>query len=103
MLVDTGRQLEHYDTGTMTRRSRGLNYLRPAGEIEINPEDARRNGLKTGDWARLTSRRGAIEARVLVTGSMLGRHGILPVPLFSEQSANRWSAPSSKSLTHTGI
>ena len=88
LLVDTGRQLEHYDTGTMTRRSRGLNYLRPAGEIEINPEDARRYGLATGDRARLTTRRGAIEARVRVNGRML--EGMVFYPFhYSEQPANR--------------
>ena len=69
----------------MTRRSRGLNYLRPAGEIEINPEDARRYGLATGDRARLTTRRGAIEARVRVNGRML--EGMVFYPFhYSEQA-----------------
>ena len=88
LLVDTGRKLEHYDTGTMTRRSHGLDAIRPHGEMEVNPNDARRNGLKTGDWARLTSCRGAIEARVLVTDRL--PEGMVFYPFhFSEQSANR--------------
>ncbi len=70
LIVDTGRQLEHYDTGTMTSRSEGLAYLRPHGEVEINPDDAKRSDLKTGDWARLTTRRGSVEARVCVTDRM---------------------------------
>lgn len=87
LIVDTGRQLEHYDTGTMTRRSHGLNYMRPEGEVEINPEDAKRSDLKSGDWARLTTRRGSIEARVYVTDRM--PQGMVFYPFhYPEQSAN---------------
>jgi formate dehydrogenase alpha subunit len=87
LLVDTGRLLEHYDTGTMTRRSYGLDAMRPHGEIEINPEDARRSGLQTGDWARLTTRRGAVEARVSLSDRQ--PEGMVFYPFhFAEQSAN---------------
>ena len=92
LLLDTGRQLEHYDTGTMTRQIHGLD-MRPAGEIEINPEDARRYGLATGDRARLTTRRGAIEARVRVNGRML--EGMVFYPFhYSETRPTASSAPS---------
>ncbi len=88
LIVDTGRQLEHYDTATMTGRSHGLNYMRPEGEVEINPEDAERSGLKTGDWARVATRRGSIEARVRVTNRL--PPGMLFYPFhYPEQSANR--------------
>ncbi|MFA5951270.1 MAG: formate dehydrogenase subunit alpha [Hyphomicrobium sp.] len=88
LIVDTGRQLEHYDTGTMTSRSRGLNHMRPEGEVEINPVDADRSQLKTGDWARLTTRRGSIEARVTVSDRM--PVGMVFYPFhYPEQSANR--------------
>ncbi|MFA5901783.1 MAG: formate dehydrogenase subunit alpha [Hyphomicrobium sp.] len=88
LIVDTGRQLEHYDTGTMTSRSHGLQHMRPEGEVEINPEDAKRSQLKTGDWARLTTRRGSIEARVTVTDRL--PPGMVFYPFhYPEQSANR--------------
>jgi predicted molibdopterin-dependent oxidoreductase YjgC len=88
LTVDTGRVLEHYDTGTMTRRSRGLSHLRPHGEIEISPQDARRYGLETGDRARLTTRRGSIEAPVRITGGL--PEGMVFYPFhFSEQPASR--------------
>jgi formate dehydrogenase alpha subunit len=88
LIVDTGRLLEHYDTATMTGRSRGLHYMRPEGEVDISPEDAKRSELKTGDWARLTTRRGSIEARVNVTDRM--PPGMVFYPFhFPEQSANR--------------
>ena len=63
LIVDTGRLLEHYDTGTMTRRSRGLNHLRPYGEIEISPQDAWRYGLETGT-GRASLRAGAASRRL---------------------------------------
>jgi formate dehydrogenase alpha subunit len=88
LIVDTGRQLEHYDTGTMTSRSHGLSYMRPEGEVEINPADAGRRGLKTGDWARLTTRHGFVEARVRVTDRM--PQGMVFYPFhYPDQSANR--------------
>jgi len=88
LIVDTGRWLEHYDTATMTGRSFGLNYMRPHGEIEVNPEDAKRGELKTGDWARLSTRRGSIEARVRVSDRI--REGMVFYPFhYPEQSANR--------------
>jgi predicted molibdopterin-dependent oxidoreductase YjgC len=72
----------------MTSRSEGLNYMRPHGEVEINPADAGRSGLATGDWARLTTRRGFIEARVCVTDRM--PPGMVFYPFhYPEQSANR--------------
>ncbi|WP_170162604.1 formate dehydrogenase subunit alpha [Methylocystis hirsuta] len=88
LIVDTGRWLEHYDTGTMTGRSFGLSYMRPHGEIEMHPEDAKRGELKTGDWARLSTRRGSIEARVRVSDHI--KEGMVFYPFhYPEQSANR--------------
>ena len=88
MIIDTGRLLEHYDTATMTGRSRGLSHMLPHGEIEINPKDAQSKGLATGDWARVTTRRGSIEALVKVTERI--QSGMLFYPFhFPEQSANR--------------
>ena len=87
LLVDTGRQLEHYDTGTMTRRSRGLNYLRPAGEIEINPEDARRTALRPAT-ARGSPRAGVRSKRACV--STAEPEGMVFYPFhYSRAAANR--------------
>ena len=56
--------------------------------MEINPEDAQRSDLKTGDWARVTTRGGSIEARVRVTDRMPPRMFFYPFH-YPEQSANR--------------
>jgi formate dehydrogenase alpha subunit len=66
-LLSTGRVLEHYHTGTMSRRSGVLDALVPAGVIEIHPADAERLGLVDGGTVRVTSRRGQIEIAARVT------------------------------------
>jgi len=65
--LSTGRIRYHYHTGTMTRRSRGLDHLAPEERVEVHPTDAARLGLQQGDWVRLSSRRGSMEARVRLT------------------------------------
>ncbi len=66
-LLTTGRVLEHWHTGTMTRRSAVLDELVPHGSLELNPEDARQLGLSAGAVASVRSRRGAVEVPVDVT------------------------------------
>jgi formate dehydrogenase alpha subunit len=66
-ILSTGRILFHWHGGTMTRRSPGLDSLAPEPEVEINPEDAAALGVEDGQRARVTSRRGSVEARVVIT------------------------------------
>src|SRR2546429_8242288 len=56
-VMNTGRQLYHWHTGTMTRRASGLDQREPTPIVEIHPDDARELGLEDGDLVRLTSRR----------------------------------------------
>ncbi len=58
----TGRQLEHWHTGTMTRHSRVLDSIEPGPCVMINPEDLKKLGLTTGDVIVVESRRGRIAA-----------------------------------------
>ncbi len=66
-LLSTGRIRFHYHTGTMTRRSRGLNWIAPEGFIEMNPKDASELDVRDGERVRLVSRRGEITSRVRLT------------------------------------
>ena len=66
-LLSTGRILEHFHTGTMSRHSVVLDKLVSVGAIEINPEDASRLGVTDGDTVRVRSRRGEIEIGARVT------------------------------------
>jgi formate dehydrogenase major subunit len=68
--LTTGRYFPHYHTGTMTRNSPSLHAEMREGHVEVNPEDADRLGLKNGDIARIVSRRGEVETKVLVTDAV---------------------------------
>ena len=67
LILTTGRILYHYHTGTMTRRSEGLNWRESRGYAEVNPYDAEQAGLRDGGPALLTSRRGQVRTQVRVT------------------------------------
>jgi len=62
----TGRVLEHYNAGTMTRRSPNLR-LRPTDELEIHPRDAAARGIKDGARVRLRSVSGEAHATARLT------------------------------------
>ena len=86
--LNSGRLLEHYHTGTMTRRSRGLDHMRPEGEVEVNPEDARRYNLENGCRGRIVTKHGSVEVKVHVTDRT--PEGAIFYPFhFSEAFANR--------------
>jgi formate dehydrogenase major subunit len=60
-VLSTGRQLEHWHTGTMTRRAEALDALEPGPTASLAPADLARLGLRPGQRLRLATRRGAIE------------------------------------------
>ena len=66
-VLSTGRILEHWHTGTMSRRSKVLDELVPAGAIEIHPDDAERLGIGDGQPVRVISRRGQIQINARLT------------------------------------
>ena len=67
LILTTGRILEHYHTGSMTRRSDVLNKLSPSGTVDIHPDDALKLGIVDGDIVAIASERGKIEAPVRIT------------------------------------
>ena len=80
----TGRVLEHWHTGSMTRRVRQLHQAAPSSYVEINRADARQLGINTGDDIRMTSRRGEIVLRAQVDGRGKPPRGSVFVPFFDE-------------------
>jgi formate dehydrogenase major subunit len=56
----TGRQLEHWHTGSMTRRAEALDAIEPAPVASINPADLRKLGVLPGDTVTIASRRGSV-------------------------------------------
>ncbi len=78
--VNNGRVLEHFHEGNLTLRSTGLSDLVPDTYVEMTWQTAADNGgLVSGDWVKLTSRRGTFTARVLLSDEV--RDGELYVPM----------------------
>jgi formate dehydrogenase major subunit len=59
--MTTGRQLEHWHTGSMTRRSKVLDAVEPEANCSLNPRTLKLMGVEPGDMIRLSTRRGSIE------------------------------------------
>ncbi len=64
MVLSTGRVLEHWHTGSMTRRSGALDAIEPEATAFMAPRDMRRLGLAPGDFIKLETRRGAVEVKL---------------------------------------
>ncbi len=86
-LLSTGRVLYHYNSGTMTRKVKGLNSISPEVITEIHPLDAEKNGIADGSMVKITSRRGEIASRVRLTRK--SPEGFVFVPFhFGETAVN---------------
>jgi len=86
-LLTTGRMFAHFHTGTMTRVSAHLDVEQKTGYVEINPADAEKIHVKSGDPVLLTSRRGEMEAPARITGTI--KPGTLFLPIhFGENPTN---------------
>jgi formate dehydrogenase major subunit len=86
-VLNTGRLLEHWHTGTMTRRSFALDTISPKAEVYLNPGDAAALGLADGDLARVTSRRGSIVLDTRVSHREAPGNAFIPFH-FREAAAN---------------
>lgn len=82
--LSTGRVLEHWHTGTMTRRVLELHRAVPYAPVWLNSEDAKEMGTKRGDRVRIISRPGEVIARALVGGRDNPQKGLVFVPFFDE-------------------
>jgi nitrate reductase NapA len=80
----TGRVLEHWHTGTMTRRVPELYRAMPDAWIYMHPDDAKRRGLQRGDNVKVATRRGEIVTKVETRGRNKPPQGLVFVPFFDE-------------------
>lgn len=86
----TGRVLEHWHSGSMTRRVPELHRAYPNAQVFLHPEDARVLGLRRGDEVKVQSRRGEIRTRVETRGRNKPPQGVVFVPWFdSSQLINK--------------
>ncbi|MGQ0612589.1 MAG: formate dehydrogenase subunit alpha [Planctomycetaceae bacterium] len=86
-ILVTGRVLEHWHTGVMTRRTFALGAIEPEAFVEVHAEDLAALGLADGDFVRVRSRRGAISLRA--RASTATQRGSVFIPFhFREAAAN---------------
>jgi predicted molibdopterin-dependent oxidoreductase YjgC len=97
--MNTGRQLYHWHTGTMTRRSYGLDAREPVPTVEISPQDAAELGVRDGDPVRITSRRNSIEIAVRLS-PRVARHQIFIPMHYREAAANLLTNPALDPYAH---
>ncbi len=92
MILTTGRQLEHWHTGAITRRSHVLDALEPEAVACLSPSDLARMGVAGGETIRVATRRGVIELKARVDSSV--PNGVVFIPFcFAEAAANLLTNP----------
>jgi formate dehydrogenase major subunit len=92
MILTTGRMLEHWHTGAMTRRAGNLNDLEPEAVACLSPRDIDRMQLTPGDFIRVSTRRGAITLRVRLDREVA--EGTVFIPFcYTEAAANLLTNP----------
>ncbi len=87
LVLLTGRQLEHWHTGSMTRRATVLDQLEPQAYCALHPTLLQQHQLQAGDKIRLVSRRGEIELRARTDPTMMPNSVFVPF-CYAEAAAN---------------
>jgi len=86
-VLNTGRELQHWHTGTMTRRVEALDAIRPDPAVRIHPDDLAAASFADGDRLLVNSRRGSIEVRAQASADV--QRGSLFIPFhYREAAAN---------------
>lgn len=100
LIMSTGRTLYHYNAATQTRRDPGTDAKQSESFIEIHRFDARKRGVKAGDWVSVTTKRGEVQCRVIVSKQV--KKGCIWMPLhFAEARANLLTNDAGDSVTGT--
>ncbi len=80
--LSTGRVLEHWHSGSMTRRVPELQRAMPNALVYMHPDDAQDRGLRRGDSVKIVSRRGEVRTRVETRGRNRPPPGLVFMPWF---------------------
>ncbi len=92
MILTTGRQLEHWHTGAMTRRASVLDEIEPEAVASLSPVDLRRLEIQPGAPVKVTTRRGVIELKVRADTAI--PPGMIFIPFcYAEAAANVLTNP----------
>ncbi|MFP6639224.1 MAG: molybdopterin dinucleotide binding domain-containing protein, partial [Myxococcota bacterium] len=86
-ILNTGRLLEHWHTGAMTRRARALHKLQPNAFVGLHPDDAEALNVHEGQLVRVSSRRGEVTLGVRISPNECRGSAFMPFH-FREAAAN---------------
>ena len=92
LVLITGRQLEHWHTGAMTRRATVLDAIEPAPTVSLNGVELERLGVAPGERLRVSSRRGTIELAARRDDGVADGNVFIPFA-YSEAAANLLTNP----------
>ena len=90
--LNTGRQMYHWHTGTMTRRSTALDARESTATVELNPADAAELGVADGEEVAITSRRNTIRIAVRISERVARRQVFIPMH-YREAAVNLLTNP----------
>jgi formate dehydrogenase major subunit len=92
MVLTTGRLLEHWHTGSMTRRASNLDSLEPEAIAGLNPREMDRLGVSAGGFVRVSTRRGEVTLKARADRDVA--EGMVFIPFcFAEAAANLLTNP----------
>jgi formate dehydrogenase major subunit len=91
-VLTTGRQLEHWHTGSMTRRASVLDALEPEATCSLHPATLRRLGTPPGGMVRLTTRRGSVALKARADRAVAEDMVFIPFA-YVEAAANILTSP----------
>jgi len=87
MILITGRQLEHWHTGSMTRRTKVLDAVEPEANCSLHPKTLRKMGVKPGEMIELSTRRGTVQVMARADRAVAEDNVFLPFA-YVEAAAN---------------
>ena len=88
LILNTGRVLYHWHGGTITRRADNLLARAPELTVSMHPSDGERFDIPDGEWIRVRSRRGDLEARAVHTEKQRAGELFVPFVKLQEHAAN---------------
>jgi formate dehydrogenase major subunit len=92
LVLTTGRLLEHWHTGSMTRRASNLDTLEPEAIAGLNPRDMEGLGVEAGGFVRVSTRRGEVVLKARADRDVA--EGMVFIPFcFAEAAANLLTNP----------
>jgi formate dehydrogenase major subunit len=92
MILTTGRQLEHWHTGAMTRKASNLDAIEPEASASLSPSDIVRKKIQPGEMIKVSTKRGSINIRVREDRSI--PEGVIFIPFcYNEAAANLLTNP----------